>query len=82
MSQYEITLKFEKSDEKWFGYALCVDPTGGEHLFVKKYIDIIIQSPFENPNVSKVIGPFTAKDEDEAKKIYTKLVVDKYYTIK
>ena len=82
MSQYEISFILEKPNEKWFGYALRTDPEGGEHLFVKKYIDIIIESPFENPNVSKIIGPFTAKDQDEAKKIYTNLVVDKYYTIR
>ena len=81
MSQYEITLKFEKSGEKWFGYALRTR-SGGEHLFVKMYTEIIIDSPFENPNVLKIMGPFIAKDEDEAKKIYTNLVVDKYYTIR
>lgn len=82
MSQYEISFKVKESGENWFGYALRTDPEGGEHLFVKKYVDIIIDSPFENTNVSKIIGPFRAKDADEAKKIYTKRVVDKYYTIK
>ena len=82
MSQYEISLKFEEFGEKWFGYALRTDPAGGEHLHVKTYTEIIIDSPFENPDVSKIMGPFIAKDEDEARKIYTNMVVDKYYTIK
>ena len=89
MSQYEISLKFEKYGEKWFGYALRTDPAGGEHLIVKKYQEAIKHgmeldkdSPFERLDVSKIMGPFIAKDEDEAKKIYTNLVVDKYYTIK
>lgn len=81
MSQYEISLKFEEPGEKWFGYALRTGP-GGEHLIVKKYTEIIIDSPFENPDALKIMGPFTAKDAVEAKIIYTNLVVDKYYTIK
>lgn len=82
MSQYEISLKFENPDEKWFGYALRTGP-GGEHLFVKKYTELTIDSPFDmGPDVSKIMGPFIAKDKDEAKKIYTNMIVDKYYTIK
>lgn len=90
MSQYEISLKFEKSGEKWFGYAERIGE-GGEHLFVKRYtnlafvkryMDLAKDSSLDKPNVSKVMGPFIAKDEDEAKKIYTNLIVDKYYTIK
>ena len=83
MSQYEISLKFEEFGEKWFGYALRTDPAGGEHLHVKKYTELDKDSPFDmGPTVSKILGPFIAKDEDEAKKIYTNMVVDKYYTIK
>lgn len=81
MSQYEITLKFENPDKKWFGYALRTGP-GGEHLIVKRYIELGKDSPFERLDVSKIMGPFIAKDEDEARKIYTNMIVDKYYTIK
>jgi hypothetical protein len=81
MSQYEISLKFEKPGEKWFGYAKRTGP-GGEHLIVKRYAEFERENAFSLSYAFKIMGPFTAKDEDEAKKIYTNLVVDKYYTIK
>lgn len=83
MSQYEIESLLTKSTSasevlQWFGYT-----HQNETFVIKRYYNLSsIEDAKESPFAKHVIGPFRANSKAEALAIYTKLVVDKYYTIR